>query len=129
MTRTADGSAAMRFVRPALAAMAVYTPGEQSNAAGVVKLNTNENLYPASPRVMEAITAAAQDLRLYPNPSALYLRKAAGSVWGVDPQGIVVGNGSDELLTVLFRATPCWAFSLCFFVFLSGRPFKIRKSR
>jgi histidinol-phosphate aminotransferase len=105
MTRTADGSAATRLVRPAVAAMAGYTPGEQSNAAGVVKLNTNENPYPASPRVMEAITAAAQDLRLYPNPSALSLREAAGSVWGVDPQGIVVGNGSDELLTVLFRAT------------------------
>lgn len=105
MTRTANSKATKGLVRPAVAAMEGYTPGEQSNAPGVVKLNTNENPYPASPSVKEAIGAAAADLRLYPNPSASSLRAAAGSVWNVDPQGIVVGNGSDELLTVLFRAT------------------------
>ncbi|MDG1957202.1 MAG: histidinol-phosphate transaminase [Candidatus Binatia bacterium] len=104
MTRTADGPAAARLVRPAVAEMGGYKPGEQSNSPDVVKLNTNENPYAASPRVIEAIRAAASDLRLYPDPSALSLRKAAGSVWGVDPHGVVVGNGSDELLTVLFRA-------------------------
>ena len=105
MTRIANDPAAGSLVRPAIAGMKGYTPGEQSTEPGVVKLNTNENPYPAAPGVVEAIGAAASDLRLYPDPSAATLRKVAGSVWGVDPEGIVVGNGSDELLTVLFRAT------------------------
>ena len=105
MTRTADGPASGDLVRPAVAAMEGYTPGEQSTAPEVVKLNTNENPYPAAPAVAEAIREAASDLRLYPDPSAGMLRETAGRVWGVDPEGIVAGNGSDELLTVLFRAT------------------------
>jgi histidinol-phosphate aminotransferase len=93
------------FVRPAVAAIHAYVPGEQPQGAGWVKLNTNENPYPPSPRVVEAIRAAAgPDLRLYPDPVARRLRQRAAEVYGIDPDGILVGNGSDELLSLLIRA-------------------------
>lgn len=96
----------MQGLRPAISQMAGYVPGEQINAAEVVKLNTNENPYPPSPRVVEAIHAAAISnvLRKYPQPLGDTFRRAAGEVLGVDPESIVVGNGSDDLLTILTRA-------------------------
>jgi len=93
------------FVRPAVAAMSPYVPGEQPQGAGYVKLNTNENPYPPSPRVLDAIHAAVgSDLRLYPDPVAGALRHRAAAVYGVDADAILVGNGSDELLSLLVRA-------------------------
>lgn len=93
------------FVRPAVAAIHSYVPGEQPQGAGWVKLNTNENPYPPSPHVMEAVrTAVGPDLRLYPDPVASGLRQRAAQVYGIDPEGILVGNGSDELLSLLVRA-------------------------
>lgn len=83
-----------------------YVPGEQP-AAGrrVVKLNTNENPYPPSPRVREALEAAlGAGLRLYPDPTARGLRERAGALYGCPSDGIVVGNGSDELIGLLVRA-------------------------
>ena len=86
--------------------MAGYTPGEQLNSPDVVKLNTNENPYPPSPRVFEAISAAltANKLRKYPQPMGDDFRRAASEVIGIDPESILIGNGSDDILTILTRA-------------------------
>jgi histidinol-phosphate aminotransferase len=82
-------------------------PGEQPEAGRrVIKLNTNENPYPPSPRVLEALAAAADArVRLYPDPEACALRKRAAVVYGVPADHILAGNGSDELLALLLRAT------------------------
>lgn len=86
--------------------MAGYTPGEQVNRPDVVKLNTNENPYPPSPAVFEAVRAALTPdrLRKYPPPLGDEFRRAAGEVLGVDSDGILIGNGSDDILTILTRA-------------------------
>ncbi|MBW2736328.1 MAG: histidinol-phosphate transaminase [Deltaproteobacteria bacterium] len=83
-----------------------YTPGEQpKDGAKVVKLNTNENPYPPSPRVLEAIKAAANaSLRLYPHPDAGPLRAAAAQHFGVTEEQVFWGNGSDEVLAFAFLA-------------------------
>ena len=95
----------MSFFRPELDRIAGYVPGEQPQDSGWTKLNTNENPYPPSPRVVEAITAAAQGkLNLYPDPLGTIFRKAAADVCGVDPDWILPGNGSDEVLTILTRS-------------------------
>jgi histidinol-phosphate aminotransferase len=93
-------------VRPNIRAMAGYVPGEQLNDPDIVKLNTNENPYPPSPRVFEAIRAALtpNSLRKYPQPLGDTFRKAAGRVLGIDPDSILIGNGSDDILTILTRA-------------------------
>jgi len=95
--------------RPNIEAMAPYVPGEQP-AAGtkVIKLNTNENPYPPSPKVAEAICAEVgtdgDRLRLYSDPKALAIRQAAADVYGFKLEQVLHGNGSDELLAMLFRA-------------------------
>ncbi|HYH66790.1 MAG TPA: aminotransferase class I/II-fold pyridoxal phosphate-dependent enzyme, partial [Urbifossiella sp.] len=96
----------MNSVRPNIRAMAGYTPGEQLNDPDIIKLNTNENPYPPSPRVFEAVRAAltGDKLRKYPQPLGDTFRRAAGRVLGVDPECIVIGNGSDDILTILTRA-------------------------
>lgn len=93
-------------LRPDILAMRGYVPGEQLNAPDVVKLNTNESPYPPSPRVFEAVRAAltGDKLRKYPQPLGDDFRRAAGRVLGVDPESILVGNGSDDILTILTRA-------------------------
>ncbi|MDB5309683.1 MAG: hisC [Gemmataceae bacterium] len=82
-----------------------YVPGEQLNDPDIVKLNTNENPYPPSPRVFEAIRTAltADKLRKYPQPLGDTFRQAAGRVLGVEPDSILIGNGSDDILTILTR--------------------------
>jgi histidinol-phosphate aminotransferase len=86
--------------------MAGYVPGEQPRDGQYVKLNTNENPYPPSPRVLEAIRAAASGdrLRKYPDPVGKVFRETAGRVLGVDADGILIGNGSDDILTIVTRA-------------------------
>ena len=85
--------------------MAGYAPGEQPQGGGFLKLNTNENPYPPSPRVIEAIQGALNDrLRLYPDPVGTAFRQAAATLNGVEPGMILAGNGSDDLLTILTRA-------------------------
>ncbi|MBN9122714.1 MAG: histidinol-phosphate transaminase [Planctomycetes bacterium] len=86
--------------------MAGYVPGEQLNDPEIIKLNTNENPYPPSPRVFDAIRAAltSNSLRKYPQPLGDTFRKAAGRVLNVDPDAILIGNGSDDILTILTRA-------------------------
>jgi histidinol-phosphate aminotransferase len=93
-------------IRVNIRAMAGYVPGEQINDPDVVKLNTNENPYPPSPRVFDAIRAALSPdrLRKYPQPLGDAFRRAAGRVLGVEPDGILIGNGSDDILTILTRA-------------------------
>lgn len=93
-------------IRPAVRAMAGYVPGEQLNDPDVVKLNTNENPYPPSPRVFEAVRAAltGDRLRKYPQPLGDTFRRAAGRALNVDPDSILIGNGSDDVLTILTRA-------------------------
>jgi histidinol-phosphate aminotransferase len=95
----------MSFLRPNIQRMSAYQPGEQPQEAGYVKLNTNENPYPPSPRVLEALRAQiGPDIRLYPDPMATAVRKAVSRVHGVAPDWVLVGNGSDELLTMVMRA-------------------------
>ena len=90
------------FVRPTVREMEGYTPGEQP-AAGerVVKLNTNENPFPPSPKVMAAIQQIEpEQLRRYPNATAVAFREAAASVLNVTPDMILAGNGSDDCLAI-----------------------------
>ena len=80
-----------------------YVPGEQPGAARVTKLNTNENPYPPSPRVLEAIGAASgDDLRRYPDPQSTDLRGALADRAGLEAGQVFVGNGSDEVLAFAF---------------------------
>ena len=80
-----------------------YTPGEQ--IGGAVKLNTNESAFGPSPRVRAVLTGIADDsLRLYPDPISRRLREAAATTYGVAVDQILAGNGSDDCLTILYRA-------------------------
>ncbi|MEM7313521.1 MAG: histidinol-phosphate transaminase [Planctomycetota bacterium] len=93
----------MRY-RPNISAMSGYQPGEQPQAGKFIKLNTNENPYPASDAVTHAIrTTAEAGLAKYPDPVATAFRRRAGEVLGVDPDWILCGNGSDDILTMLTR--------------------------
>lgn len=96
----------LEHIRSSIRSMAGYVPGEQLNSPDIVKLNTNENPYPPSPRVFDAIKAAltSNQLRKYPQPTGNDFRNAAGSVLGIDPESILIGNGSDDILTILTRA-------------------------
>jgi len=94
-----------KYFRANIDAMAGYTPGEQPRDGGVIKLNTNENPYPPSPKVFTALRKAiGPSLRLYPEPLSDSLRAIAANVYGVKPENIVAGNGSDEILSMLLRA-------------------------
>ena len=95
----------MSLFRPAIEQLAEYIPGEQPQQTGWVKLNTNENPYPPSPRVVAAVSkAAAGRLNIYPDPMSRSLRAVAAEVCGVEPEWILPGNGSDEILTILVRS-------------------------
>jgi histidinol-phosphate aminotransferase len=93
------------FVRETVRAMDGYTPGEQPGvSARVVKLNTNENPFPPSPRVLQAIRdIEGESLRRYPNPTADIFRAAAAKLHSVTPDMIIAGNGSDDILTIATR--------------------------
>jgi histidinol-phosphate aminotransferase len=95
-----------RFIQSHIREMAGYVPGEQPRDGECVKLNTNENPYPPSPRVFAAIRDAltADRLRKYPDPLGWQFRETAAKVLGVTPEHILIGNGSDEILTMLTRA-------------------------
>jgi histidinol-phosphate aminotransferase len=81
-----------------------YVPGEQPKIKGLVKLNTNENPYPPSPKVLKAVRQAVDGrLRLYPNPTAQRLREKLAKLHRCKPENIIVGNGSDELLAMAVR--------------------------
>jgi len=84
---------------------AEYIPGEQPQGLeSFIKLNTNENPFPPSKAVLEAIRAAANEtLKRYPDPTARVLRETYAAAKGIDPECVFVGNGSDEIFTLIFR--------------------------
>jgi histidinol-phosphate aminotransferase len=92
-------------VRPDIQQMSGYTPGEQPDPKRpLIKLNTNENPFPPPKAVISAIIDAAnQTLRLYPEPSSRPVREAAARAYGLQPEQIIAGNGSDDLLTMILR--------------------------
>lgn len=92
-------------VRPAIAAMQGYTPGEQPRIGSrIVKLNTNENPYPPSPRVLDVIHSVdGEALRRYPSPNADLFRETAARLVGVTPAHVLAGNGSDDILSIALR--------------------------
>jgi histidinol-phosphate aminotransferase len=93
-----------RFWSPVVHGLSPYVPGEQPTRDGIVKLNTNENPYAPSPRVLAAIAAATDRLRLYPDPRASLLCEAIAARFDVSPEQVFVGNGSDEVLAHTFQA-------------------------
>ena len=93
------------MIRPLVHRLHAYVPGEQPKIPGLVKLNTNENPYPPSPKVLRAVKKAVDGrLRLYPNPPAEKLRAKLAGLHGCKPENILVGNGSDEVLALATRA-------------------------
>ena len=93
-----------QFIRPLVQNLHAYVPGEQPKIKGLIKLNTNENPYPPSPRVLAAVKAAVDErLRLYPNPTAQNLREKLAKLHRCEPENILVGNGSDEVLALAVR--------------------------
>jgi len=88
---------------PHIQELHAYVPGEQPQGHGWTKLNTNENPYPASPRVAAAVTAEVDKLRLYPEPRSLKLREAIGQRYGLAAAHVIIGNGSDNLLDLITR--------------------------
>jgi histidinol-phosphate aminotransferase len=95
----------MGYFRENIECLQGYVPGYQPGDADVVKINTNENPYPPSPKVLEAIRGFSPEcLRKYPEPLADSFREAAGKVLGVGSGNIICTNGGDDLLTICFRA-------------------------
>lgn len=93
------------FWSPRIGALEPYVPGEQPRIANLVKLNTNENPYPPSPRAIEAIQqAAASGLERYPDPTSLAVREAVARRHGLQADQVFAGNGSDEVLAHAFFA-------------------------
>tara|TARA_Y100001978_G_scaffold83446_1_gene74878 strand:+ start:8480 stop:9601 length:1122 start_codon:yes stop_codon:yes gene_type:complete len=93
------------FFRTNIAEMESYIPGEQPQTDSYIKLNTNENPYPPSPAILDQLRqSCTDDLRLYPDPSAGKLRSKLSNVFGPSPEHFIVGNGSDELLTIIIRS-------------------------
>lgn len=94
-----------RFWSERIRSAVPYVPGEQPRDRKFIKLNTNENPYPPSPRALEAAKAAADgSLRLYPDPECLALREAIARREGLDVENVFCGNGSDEILAFAFQA-------------------------
>ncbi len=95
----------MGYFRQNIETVAGYEPGFQPKDTDVLKLNTNENPYPPSPAVLEALAEiGAERLRRYPDPIGSEFRRAAADVNGVAPENIMCCNGGDDLLTIAFRA-------------------------
>lgn len=93
-----------RFLSENLKNLTPYTPGEQPQNKKYVKLNTNENPYPPAPAVLDAIKNVSHaDLRLYPDPNCTQLRDTISECYGVKPENVFVGNGSDEVLGFAFQ--------------------------
>jgi histidinol-phosphate aminotransferase len=94
----------MSLFRPNIVAMTGYVAGEQPRGDKVIKLNTNENPFQCSPKVKAAIGRVVQaGLQKYPDPMATAFRIRAGDLYGFDPDWILCGNGSDEILTMITR--------------------------
>lgn len=95
----------MTYFRQQIERMAGYAPGEQPQTGKFIKLNTNENPYPPSPRVIRAIQQCLESgLSRYPDPVGNAFRRRAADVLNVAPDWILCGNGSDDILTIVTRA-------------------------
>lgn len=92
------------YWRPFVKTISPYVPGEQPQGIDFIKLNTNENPYPPSPKVLDAINNALFEIRKYPDPDGYALRKAISDYYQVNPDEVFVGNGSDEILAFSFMA-------------------------
>ena len=93
------------LIRQLVRELHAYVYGEQPKIKGLIKLNTNENPFPPSPKVLAAVKAAVDGrLRLYPNPTAQALREKLARLHACHADNIIVGNGSDELLALATRA-------------------------
>lgn len=108
---------ALGFVRRVVRGMDGYVPGLQLGPGEkLVKLNTNENPYAPSPRVLDALHAAAESaVRLYPSPEATPLRERAAALYGLKPSQLICGNGSDEILAILMRTFVSEGETIAFF--------------
>jgi histidinol-phosphate aminotransferase len=94
----------MKLIRPLVERLQPYVPGEQPKIKGLIKLNTNENPYPPSPKVLAAVKKAVDGrLRLYPQPTSDFLREKLARMHGCNVENIIVGNGSDEILALAVR--------------------------
>ena len=103
MTLNQKSPSPLELIRADVRSMRGYTPGEQIR--GAIKLNTNESAFPPSPRVRAVLAGIADDsLRLYPDPVSRKLRETAAALYGVAPDQVLAGNGSDDCLTILYRA-------------------------
>lgn len=92
------------LIRPLVQNLHAYVPGEQPKIPGLIKLNTNENPYPPSPRVRAAVRSAVDErLRLYPNPTSQALREKLARFHRCAPENVIIGNGSDDLLALAVR--------------------------
>ncbi len=98
----------MRFWSPEVRELEPYVPGEQPKIQNLLKLNTNENPYPPSPKVKAAVETVLVDqadaLRLYPDPDASLLKQAIAKQQHLSVEQVFVGNGSDEVLAHIFKA-------------------------
>ena len=92
------------LVRQHLRGLHPYTPGEQPEGEGWIKLNTNELPYSPPVEVMEAITAEFNKLQRYPNPRSQGLREGIASFHGLSSKQVIIGNGSDDILNLLARS-------------------------
>ncbi len=94
-----------QFWSPVVHTLTPYVPGEQPRLQNLVKLNTNENPYGPSPKVIAALQREAADtLRLYPDPNSSHLKTAIAEYHGLQANQVFVGNGSDEVLAHVFQA-------------------------
>jgi histidinol-phosphate aminotransferase len=105
MERRKEAAVLSQYWSELTASLVPYVPGEQPKDQTYIKLNTNENPYPPSPKVLSAIREAANgDLRLYPDPACSVLVEKAAKHYGVNANQVFAGNGSDEILAFAFAA-------------------------
>ena len=94
-----------RFLRQSLTALDAYTPGEQPQDMAYIKLNTNESPYPPAPAVLQVLNREQGELlRLYPDPTGRALKESLAGLYGLAPENVFLGNGSDEILNFAFLA-------------------------
>ena len=100
MKKTFDASSR---ALPHIQDLHAYVPGEQPQGDAWVKLNTNENPYPPSPKVTEAVALEVENLRKYPEPNSVKLRELIGARYGLEQSNVIIGNGSDNILDLITR--------------------------
>lgn len=94
-----------RFWSPSIQSLVPYTPGEQPQVEGLIKLNTNENPYPPAPAVRDVLDQFdTSRLRLYPDPESALLKQSLAHTHGLNTNQVFIGNGSDEVLALTFMA-------------------------